>query len=161
MRMALMKKRHPNYRLAKINRNYTVEEIASLFGIHKNTVRMWIKQGLPIIDDRRPMLILGSDLREFLQARRRKNKCSLKPGEIYCVRCRAPRLPAGDMADYKPLTETQGNLIGICPICEITMYRRVSRAKIERIRGRLDVTIPQALRHISESVKPSLNSDLK
>ena len=33
-----MAKRHPNHRQVKIHRNYTVEEIASLFGIHKNTV---------------------------------------------------------------------------------------------------------------------------
>jgi hypothetical protein len=34
-----MKKRHPNYRKVKIHRSYTVEETASLFGNHKNTVR--------------------------------------------------------------------------------------------------------------------------
>ena len=42
-----MAKRHPNHRQVKIHHNYTVEEIASLFGIHKNTVREWIKAGLP------------------------------------------------------------------------------------------------------------------
>ena len=41
-----MRKRHPNPRLVKIHRNYTVEEIATLFGIHKNTVRDWVKAGL-------------------------------------------------------------------------------------------------------------------
>ena len=34
-----MRKRHPNHRLVKIHRSYTVEEIAELFAIHKNTVR--------------------------------------------------------------------------------------------------------------------------
>lgn len=29
--------RHPNPRLVKVHRNYSVEEIARLFGIHKNT----------------------------------------------------------------------------------------------------------------------------
>jgi Homeodomain-like domain len=41
-----MGSRHPNPRLVKIHRNYSVEDIARLFGIHKNTVRNWLKQGL-------------------------------------------------------------------------------------------------------------------
>ncbi|MES9899203.1 MAG: helix-turn-helix domain-containing protein [Sedimenticola sp.] len=156
-----MGKRRPNPRLAKIHRNYTAEEVATLFGIHKNTVRTWVKKGLPTTDDRRPMLILGRDLFEFLQARRVKNKCICKPGEIYCVRCRAPKSPAGDMADYESLTETQGNLIGICPNCNTMIYRRVSLAKLDQVRGQLDITMPQALQHINESAKLSENSDLK
>ncbi len=83
-----MAKRHPNHRQVKIHRNYTVEEIASLFGIHKNTVREWIKAGLPVLDDKRPMLILGQELAAFLQARRIKNKQTCQPGQMYCFRCR-------------------------------------------------------------------------
>jgi transposase-like protein len=49
--------RHPNPRLVKLHRNYSVEEIARLFDLHKNTVRHWLKQGLAAIDDRRPRLV--------------------------------------------------------------------------------------------------------
>ena len=156
-----MRKRHPNPRLAKIHRNYTVDEVATLFGIHKNTVREWVKRGLPTNDDRRPMLILGRDLVAFLTARRAKNKRTCLPGEIYCVRCRAPRAPAGEMVDYAPLTATLGNLVAICSACETMMYRRVSRARLEQVRGNLDITMPQALEHIGESTQPTVNSDLR
>lgn len=157
-----MAKRHPNPRLVKIHRSYTVEEVTKLFGIHRNTVREWVnRRGLPTSDDKRPMLILGRDLRTFLQARRAKNKRPCQPGEIYCVRCRAPKAPAGDMADYQIVTETLGNLIGICPFCESMMYRRVNLTKLEQVRGKLDITMPQALRHIEESNQPSVNSDLR
>jgi hypothetical protein len=155
-----MSKRHPNPRLAKIHRNYTVEEIAILFGVHRNTVREWVKRGLQTIDAQRPMLILGADLIAFLRARRAKNKRTCQPGEIYCFRCRAPKEAAGNMADYQPLTETQGNLIAICAVCETLMYRRVSLAKLEQVRGKLDITMPQAQPHIVESAEPSVNSDL-
>jgi len=156
-----MSKRHPNPRLAKIHRNYTVEEVASLFGIHRNTVREWIKRGLPTNDDRRPILILGRDLVAFLHARRTKNKRTCRPGEIYCVRCRAPKAPAGDMADYQAVTDTLGNLIAICSECETLMYLRVSLAKLEQVRGKLDITMMQALLHIDESARPSVNCDLR
>lgn len=156
-----MSKRRPNPRLAKIHRNYTVEETARLFDVHRNTVREWIKRGLPICDSKKPMLILGKDLAEFLLARRTKNKRTCLPGEMYCVRCRSPKSPAGDMADYVQITESLGNLIAICPDCAALMNRRVSLAKLEQIRGQLDITMPQALQHINERHQPSLNSDLK
>lgn len=152
---------HPNHRLAKIHRNYTVEEIAKLFGVHRNTVREWVKRGLPTSDRKRPMLILGRDLAAFLQARRLKNKRTCQPGEIYCVRCHTPKNPAGDMAEYQPVTTALGNLVGICPSCESMMYRRVNLAKLDQVRGKLDITMAQALRHIDESSQPSVNSDLK
>jgi hypothetical protein len=155
-----MATRHPNHRRVKIHRNYTVEEVAKLYGRYRNTVREWIRRGLPTIDRKRPMLILGRDLAEFIQARRLKNKQKCQPGEIYCVRCRTPRKPAEEMADCQPITTTLGNLIGICPNCESIMYRRVNLAKLEQVRGSLVITMTQALPHIGESSQPSVNSDL-
>ena len=43
----------PNPRLAKIHRSYTVDEIATLYGVHRNTVRAWIARGLATVDQRR------------------------------------------------------------------------------------------------------------
>ena len=154
-----MRKRKPNPRLAKIHRNYTVEEVASLYKVHKNTVREWVKRGLSTNDAKRPMLILGRDLVAFLQAKRAKHKQTCRPGELYCFGCRAPKVAAGEIADYQPLTSTQGNLIAMCADCETIMYRRGSLAKLAQVRGKLDITLPQALPHIGESAHASTNSD--
>jgi len=156
-----MSKRHPNHRLVKIHRTYTVEDVANLFAIHKNTVRTWQKTGLATIDDKRPMLIQGKVLASFLQAKRAKHKQPCKPGEIYCVRCRAPKVPAGDMAEYQAITETVGNLMAICPSCESIMNRRISLAKLALFSRQMDITLPQALQHIVESNQPTVNSDLR
>ena len=156
-----MKKRLHNPNLAKIHRNYTVEEAAGLYGVFKGTVRAWIKAGLPVLNDKRPMLSLGRDLVAFHQARRTKNKQKCKSGEIYCVRCRAPKKPAGDMADYQIITDKIGNLEAICPDCDKIMNRRVSLSKLEQVCGEITITLPQALQHIIESNQPSVNSDLK
>ena len=156
-----MGKRYPNHRLVKIHRNYTVEEIARLFSMHKNTILRWIKDGLVTIDNKRPMLILGDVLVEFIKKRRTKNKQTCKPGELYCVRCHVPRPAGEDMAEYSPINEKTGNLIAICPACYSTMNRRVSLAKIGEVRGNIDITFPEELRHIVDSSKPSVNSDLR
>ena len=155
-----MRKRRPNYRLVKIHRSFTVEEIARLFGTHKNTVRAWVRAGLPTCDKRRSMLILGIDLAAYLQARRTKNKRPCQPGEIYCVRCRAPKRPAGDMAEYQPVTEKFGNLEAICPDCDSIMNRRASRAKLAEIQGNLDISFSEAEPRFNESEQPTVNSDL-
>jgi hypothetical protein len=151
--------RLPNPRLVKLHRNYTVEEIARRFGIHKNTVRNWLKQGLAAIDNRRPTLILGSELSRFLNDRRRRTKQVCGPGRIYCIACRAPKVPAGEMADCYPAGHHAGTLRGICPDCDRLIYRRVNLAKIDAIRGDLDITIQEPDPRIRESVVLSVNSD--
>lgn len=154
-----VKTRRPNPRLVKIHRSYTVDEVACLFGKHKNTVRAWLKEGLPACDTKRPTLILGAALRAFLEVKRTKHKKPCGAGEIYCVRCREPRKPAGQMAEYRPLTDTSGNLIGICPECDCMMFRRTNRAKVALIEGELEVTFAKAQEHIVKSTRPSVNSD--
>src|SRR4051812_24104132 len=94
--------RHPNPRRVKVHRNYSVEEIARLFRVHKNTVRNWAKQGLAAINDQRPILILGRELSRFLSERRQRTKQTCGPGRIYCIACRAPKMPAGNMAECTP-----------------------------------------------------------
>src|SRR5262245_10812472 len=129
-----MARRRPNHRLIKIHRSYTAVGVAGALKVHRNTVREWIKRGLPTCDAQRPVLILGSDLVPFLKAQRSKNKRPCAPGEIYCVRCRVPRNPAGGLAEYRPMTATLGDLVGICPTCDAVIYRRVNRAKRELVR---------------------------
>ena len=138
-----MAKRRYNPMLAKIHRSYTVEEVADLYDVHKNTVRTWIKNGLQICDGKRPILILGRHLREFLDKQRKKNKKPCPAGTIYCVCCKEPQKPAGDMVDYLPTSDTRGRLIGICPSCDHIINQITSFSKLEHIRHYLDVTIRQ------------------
>ena len=93
-----------NARRVKLHRSYSVEEAARLLRVHKNTVRTWIKTGLQPIDERRPTLILGRELARFLHDRRQRGRKRCQPGQLYCVRCRAPKDPAAGAAEYVPIT---------------------------------------------------------
>ena len=159
-RITIMGGRHPNHRLVKIHRSYTVEEAARVLSVHKNTVRRWVKNGLPTCDNKRPALISGRQLAAFIQACRARNRHTCQPGQAYCVRCRAPKSPAGGMAEYLPVTEKFGNLKARCPNCDSIMNRCVSLAKLGKICGKMEITFPQALRRLGESYQPTVNSDL-
>lgn len=154
-----MAKRFANHRLVKIHRNYSVEEISLLLSVHKNTVRSWIKEGLSTCDDRRPVLILGNHLVDFLRRRRAKNKQPCKLGELYCFRCRAPKFPAGSMADCLIVTDKIGHLQGICPDCFCMMNRRISLARLHQFRLILAITLREAQEQVSNRAQPNLNSD--
>jgi hypothetical protein len=151
--------RHPNPRLAKIHRSYSVEETARLFSVHKNTVRSWLKQGLEPIDGQRPTVVRGEDVRRFLTERRARAKRPSGPGRIYCLPCRAPKVPALKMAECVATGDTTGTLQGICPDCGRMIYRRVNPQKIGAVRGDLDVTFTQAEPRLEDTTKPNVNCD--
>lgn len=156
-----MGKRHPNPRRVKRHRTYTVEELAILFQLHKNTVRRWPRQGLHPIDKRRPALFRGDDVATFLEAKRQSSRRPCKAGEIYCLKCRTPRAPAGGIADLNIKGATNGTLIGICPVCAILLYRRVNPEKIALVRGNLEVTVRDAPTRIEGRSDPIVNCDSK
>jgi excisionase family DNA binding protein len=156
-----MKRRRASARRVKIHLNYTVDEAAETIGAHKNTVRRWIATGqLPALTETRPHLILGRELHRFLTARKSK-AVTLKPGECYCVKCKAAKQPGLGMADFEPVNDRWGNLQGLCPDCGILMHRRASRAQLDQIAGNLDVTILVAQPRLSERAIPSTNVDFK
>ena len=145
----------------KIHRNYTVEEVATLFDIHKNTVRNWIRKGLPVLDDQKPFLILGVELKEFLKISRKKNKQKCKPDEMYCMSCKSPQRPAENMVDYVPVSDHSGRLVGLCSTCESIINKICSFESIQRNTCHFDITFPLAQKHINKIDKPLLNCDLQ
>jgi hypothetical protein len=155
----MKRRRRLDPRRAKINRSYEVEEAARVVGAHRNTVRSWLRAGLKPIDNRRPTLIRGEELRRFLSERSAKRKRATPPGMIYCLRCREPRRPALDMAEYVPLAPMFGNLQGLCPVCEAMLFRRVNLAKLQAVSAGLDVTVRPADPRISKREEPCLNHD--
>jgi hypothetical protein len=147
-----------NYRRVKIHRNCTITGLADVVGAHKHTVGRWIAAGLPTTDDKRPFLIHGADFQAFMKAREPiKQRC--KPGEFYCLRCRTPQRPDGDMAEYHPRTALRGLLSGICPSCGRMIYRATSLAKMEQISGGLDVAYPKAGQRLSDTSSALSNAD--
>jgi hypothetical protein len=128
-----------NPRLAKIHRNYTMEEAARLYGLHRNTVRQWTKRGQPTIPGH-PVLILGRELRAFLQTRREQGKRHCGAGEMYCLPCREPRTPIEGMVEYQSVSRNRGRFVALCSRCESVMYRSANPTRLPSILASMIVT---------------------
>ena len=148
-----------NPRLAKIHRSYSVVELADLLGAHKNTLRGWIKQGLPVIDGAKPTLILGSSFQDWWGKQRKAKKRPCPPGQMFCLKCREPKRPALGMVEYAVTNAATSNLKAMCETCSTFMHRSTRLADISDIMPGLDVQITQAPSRIEARSQASLNCD--
>lgn len=86
--------------MTKINRKgvskhraYTLKELTGRLDVGDRTILRWIDKGLPTVPGgKKPILILGDDLIEFLKKKDAKKKTKLKRNEFYCFACKGPRL---------------------------------------------------------------------
>jgi len=138
-----MKRRRPSHRLVKIHRSYSVEDVSRLCGVHKNTVRQWIRTGLVPIDEARPVVVLGRELHRYLKQRRVDRKVPCGPGRIFCLPCRSPKVPDGNFAELMTETESLGSLQAICPDCGRMIYRRVNPQQLAAVRGTLEIAVTE------------------
>lgn len=114
----------------KASRAYTVEELAECLGVTEQTVRGFLKAGLPALTGQRPALILGCDVQVFLADREERKRRPLAIGEFFCLRCKVPVTAAHGLADYRALTERSGRIEAFCARCEGPCSRVVSAARL-------------------------------
>ncbi|MCF2905523.1 DUF1804 family protein [Octadecabacter sp. CECT 8868] len=118
-------------RKVKIHRQYTYESAAEALEVSIQTVRGWRSQGLAVLDGQKPHLILGHELKRFIESRTPKTSRKLGPDEFFCMSCRAPRKPYDRMAEYVPFNATRGRLVALCESCETSCSKFVSRKSFE------------------------------
>lgn len=152
------KKRRRGWRFRpKKNRNYTTYEIARMAGVHRNTVRRWIRDGrLAAIKDHKPMLILGADAVEFEQSlRKRKNPCALD--ELFCFACRVPRKPAFDTVEYHVMNDRFGTLRALCSECATVICKGFAARRLPELKGILQVSVVPAPGTLNDTTTPVEN----
>ncbi|MBL3677531.1 MAG: helix-turn-helix domain-containing protein [Alphaproteobacteria bacterium] len=136
---------------------YTAYEVADLFGVSSETVFRWIRdEGLVRLPGSRKYFVHGSDLAAFLERRNRKNKSPCAPGQIYCLKCRAPRTPESGLLERQDLPNGATRVCGLCTTCGTLMSKTIGRAHWHAVHPlHPDHTPPQ--RHIGERTGGRLN----
>jgi hypothetical protein len=143
----------------KIHRSYCFMELAGIYDVHKNTIAAWVKDGLPCLKDKRPFLILGKDIRHYLQQRRDRQRKQCAPDELYCMRCRSPTKPAENFVELEVISSTKGRITGFCTRCESIINKFIGTASLETYIQIFDLALPMGMEHIRESNKALVNSD--
>lgn len=148
-----------NPRLAKLHRSFSVFELADLLGVHRNTVRQWIREGLPVLDGAKPILIVGSEFQAWWGKRAKARKRPCQPGQMYCFKCREPKAPALGMVEYAATNAATGNLKAMCGACSTMMHRRTRLVDIAAQMPGLDVRHTLAPSSIDARAHPSPHCD--
>ena len=128
-------------RSIKANKSYEVPELADAACVSVPTVRNWLKAGMQKVDNQRPMMIMGFQALDYLNARKANAKRPMAIGEFFCMRCKDRRPPLGGMADYEPTSATGGRLKAFCEVCECPCNRNISASELPEFRKILDVAI--------------------
>ncbi len=137
--------KYPSAKKIKAARSYTIPEVAEVLGCSTRTVRNWAGMGLRVLNDNRPFLIVGDDLKTFLAEQSASKKVKLGPDELYCLSCKAPRKPLGMMADEVRQSATISRLVGLCEVCSGTCNRMVSARALPEFARIFDIARKEVL----------------
>lgn len=122
--------RAPDLRRIRTTTTYDATEIAALLDVHRNTVFRWIKDGLLPLDETKPLLVHGSELKRYLKQRSAERKRPCAASEMPCFGCRAPRKPVPGTVTIAHSNAQTLTLTGICQACGRSMYRAGSTRKL-------------------------------
>jgi len=135
-----------NTRIIKLYYAYLLIEIAKLYKVHIRTVRAWIKEGLPIVEGIYPYLVIGSNIKEFLEAKKSKRKVKLQAGQFYCTKCKTATNALNNQVKLVYSGKTIGKGIkdftikGICEICGTKINLFSNENKINEVKQTFVIT---------------------
>ena len=132
----------------KIHRSYTVIDASETLNVHPKTVRNWLRVGLAVIDESRPLLIQGADLKLFLKQKRKASLHRCEQNEMYCFRCKAPREPNLTSLQFIAKLAGMAQMTGHCSECGSKANKYVSWRDVNQIWTDLGGKLPIDEEHL-------------
>lgn len=116
---------------------YTTSDVLALYGISKNTLSAWIKNGLPYVRDQ-VNLFRGADLKAFHDHFKQSRRVKLAPLEAYCFHCKKPHAAGVALYEFRQIHTQQHHLIVQCPSTNGQAYKIISETDVTQIKTMLD-----------------------
>ena len=123
------------YDPTKVHRHwvYSRADVRTMFGVADNTITNWIAEGLEPVDNKRPQVFAGSELRRFITQKNWPHGREPEKGRLYCWEC----------IGFKPLVQHTIRVIkrdilcplvtGKCITCHNMLQAHVPETDIEEI----------------------------
>lgn len=102
---------------------YDLEAICRLYGIHSKTVLAWFKKGLKSIDNKKPILVYGNDLKIFLGKLNESSKCHLGFEEMFCIKCKEGKTPLKKQIQLEKFEQKFLKAKALCQTCKTKMNK--------------------------------------
>lgn len=136
-----------NIRLIKHRESYTLKQISETLNVHPRTVQEWRKEGLKTISTEKPFLVMGYDLKEFLNQKLKSRKTKLEANQFYCTKCRNAVTSKNNEVHLVSLEKTIGNqgfkgliVKGICQECGTKLNKFSHEGRIQDLKNTFTIT---------------------
>lgn len=125
----------------KTRESYSTKRISQEIKVHPRTVQSWFKEGLQPIENKKPFLVMGYELKRFLEEKLKGRRTKLNPDEFYCTKCREAVRPTDKDVWISVSCRTIGNqgfksmtVKGICENCNSKINRFSHTGKLEELK---------------------------
>lgn len=141
--MKVRQRRKPDFRRIGPCRTYSIAELAEAIQRTPSTVRSWIREGMPTLDARKPVVIDGAQAKKWLRSKWEGRKQRTAANEAHCLSCRKSRPFLEGSRSLLRITDKVLAMTGECAVCRCRMNKFASAKSIslfdtqnERKRGR-------------------------
>lgn len=126
-----------NSNLIISNRSYSTEKIQKLIDIHPQTIRSWCNEGGLTCISKKPILIYGAILKEFIKNRNESHKKTLEFNQMKCFRCKAISVPKNNEVTLYNNKNGSIRAVAIHSCCEkielSKLYKKIDIEKLKQV----------------------------
>ena len=135
-----------NIRLIKHRESYSLKQISETLKVHQRTVQEWRHEGLTTISTEKPFLVMGYDLKEFLNRKLQSKKIKLEANQFYCTKCRNAVITINNKVHLASLNKTIGNqgfnglmIKGICQKCGTKLNKFSHDGRLQELKDTFSI----------------------
>ncbi|MEM7472253.1 MAG: tyrosine-type recombinase/integrase [Pseudomonadota bacterium] len=112
---------------------YSVDDLMKLFGVCRNTISNWVKEGLKPSDASHPYVFRGSEVKRFRDARHLRSAKPLRIGQFGCFVCKERVFPKTSTVSRVQMKNGTIGLWARCPNCGGCVTKIANKADCDRI----------------------------